>query len=481
MRICSSKSPAARLLSTIALVSAGTACGWIEPSAPDGEVVTPLEAGAGDDAGPDPADAAAPEDPPDATNGDAAAQPDAEAQPDADAPPDGAQSDAEQSEAGEPDGGEADADAGLMAPPDAGCDEDASCTDSATPGCSADDQCAANDYCSQITHACTPRCDAHNGCLGPKLAATNNRILSDGRHVCYAADGASADQYTIYAWDGVAPQPTALGGGAAAQVLSVADGYCYYFAASSLQRARLTGGSPETLQALTSAPRRAWLDATSLWWTVVSGDQLQLFRLARQQGATPEQVHSGPAADSWEASNGAHLFRRFAPSYAKCAIAKAPISDPTSVTVIPMSLSKNCTGAFWADDSRVVFTQFEPVRHYLFRVDLANPAQENTVSLYSVEPLMYQVRGDVVYGQRVVDGSNVPGVPNTVSYWRAPLAGGDGELLFTPTPGTAAFYVEPYDFQNNVHRTYAVMDDLSLLYQHKTEHRLIVRALPAEP
>ena len=84
-------------------------------------------------------------------------------------------------------------------------------------------------------------------------------------------------------------------------------------------------------------------------------------------------------------------------------------------------------------------------------------------------------------GQRVVDGSNVPGVPNTVSYWRAPISGGPGELLFTPTPGTAEFYVEPYDFQNNVYRTYAVLDDLRLIYQHRSEHRLVMRALPAEP
>lgn len=462
-------SPAARLVSIFTLGALSTGCGLIDPTPPDGQVVLPLEAGADDDAVASSDDGGTAEEDDAATEDGDAASDDAATDTDAAAPEADASSDGD---------ADAAAEAGPQAP-DAAC-EGSSCADAGAAGCNADEQCGGSEYCSKRTHACSPRCDAEGTCVGPALAPSNNRVLSDERHVCYAGDGPNAGEYTVFAWDGSSPAPLTLASGAAARVLLVADGYCYFHAGSTLQRAALTGGPAETVQSLATAPLRSWMDAKFLWWSVVTGDQLQLFRLARSAGTTPEQVLSGPASESWEASNSTHLFRRFSPSYAKCAIAMAPITDPSNVTVIPMSLSKNCTCAFWASDESIVFTQFEPVRHYLFRVDLTNPTQEATIMLYSVEPLMYQVRGDWAYGQRVVDGSNVPGVPNTVSYWRAPIDGGDAELLFTPTPGTAEFYVEPYDFQNNVHRTYAVLDDLRLIYQHKTEHRLLVHALPAE-
>lgn len=90
---------------------------------------------------------------------------------------------------------------------------------------------------------------------------------------------------------------------------------------------------------------------------------------------------------------------------------------------------------------------------------------------------MYQVRGSYVYGQTVVDGSGgTPGVPNTVSYSRAGLNGSATERLFTPTPGTASYTVSPFELDDNVHRTFAVLDQ-TIVYQHKREFRLIVAPL----
>lgn len=426
MRACLSSTPRSSLLSLACLGVLGQACGLIDPIPPDAGVVL-VDAGPNEDA-------------------------------DFESP----------------------GDAGATEP---SCDG-AACGDAAIPQCTADGDCAASEYCSQLTQACTARCDQAGTCVGPRLAASNNRIVSDATHVCFAGDGSVPGHYTIFAWDGTAPLPSVLGAGANASALQIADGHCYFHADGVLQRAPVEGGDAEPLQELATLPLRSWLTPGHVWWTIVSGEELRVFRLARADGASVEQVLSGPAAELWESGNSTHLFRRFNPSYAKCAVAMAPIDAPSNATTIPMSFSKNCTGAFWASEESILFTQFEPVHHYPFRVDLANPGQEVVLGMASVETLMYQVRGNWLYGQRVVDGSGVSGVPNTVSYLRVPLSGGadvSAELLFTPTPGSAEFYVEPYDFKHNVQRTFAVLDGPRLVYQHKRERRLLTHALPPEP
>jgi hypothetical protein len=160
----------------------------------------------------------------------------------------------------------------------------------------------------------------------------------------------------------------------------------------------------------------------------------------------------------------------------------APLTHLADETVIPMTFSRECRGAMWSDEESVVFVEFEPVRHHLFRVQLDNLAVSTQVKVSSTELLMYQVRGNFVYGQRVRDGSGgVPGARNIVSYMRARVDGADtlGEVVLSPTPGVAAFKVLPVD-GDNVYRTFAVLDQ-RLVYQHLTEFRLIVQPLPAEP
>jgi hypothetical protein len=154
----------------------------------------------------------------------------------------------------------------------------------------------------------------------------------------------------------------------------------------------------------------------------------------------------------------------------------APIDDLASETTIPMSFSRNCSGAFWANEESLLFTQFEPVHYYPFRVDLSNLGLETTIRLHSQELMMYQVRGGWVYAQSVVDGSSVVGVPNTVSYQRAGLNGSATERLFTPTPGSANYSVSPFEIDDNVQRTFAVLDG-RLVYQHQRELRLVVAPL----
>lgn len=474
MRARLSRGSVSRLLSLACAGALTPACGLITPIPPDARVV-PVESGVDDAmAPPDDAGPSA-----DADVGDAG--PSGEADADAAGP----SVDADVGDASP--SGEADADAG----PSVDADGDAAPSADAAPpgdanatGCATDEQCSPAEYCSRLSQRCAPRCDAEGTCVGPGIAARNNRIVTDGMHVCYAGDGPEAGQYTIFAWDGASATARALASGQNALALQIADGHCYFHADGALQRALVTGGAPETVQPLASAPTRSWLTAGHVWCAVVSGEESQLFRLPRRAGAVPEQVVSGPAAELWEVGNSTQLFRRFNPSYAKCAIAVAPIDDPSNFTTIPMSFSKNCTGALWASEESIVFTQFEPVHHYPFRVDLNNPGKEVIISLSSVETLMYQVRGGWLYGQRVIDGSSVPGVNNTVSYLRVPISGGAevaSELLFMPTPGSAAFYVEPASFKDNVHRTFAVLDGPRLVYQHKRESRLLTHALPAEP
>jgi hypothetical protein len=206
---------------------------------------------------------------------------------------------------------------------------------------------------------------------------------------------------------------------------------------------------------------------------------LDVYRLRRAPDAHAELVASVPSTSLWEGGNSTHLFRRFKPTFASCAVVMAPIDDLSAETTIPMSFSKNCSGALWADEQSILFTQFEPVHYYPFRVDLANPGVETTIRLHSQELLMYQVRGDWVYAQSVVDGASVVGVPNTVSYQRARLNGDPTERLFTPTPGTANYTVSPFALDDNVYRTFAVLDQ-RIVYQHLHEFRLIVAPLAAD-
>jgi hypothetical protein len=372
-------------------------------------------------------------------------------------------------------------DAGTSRDEDAARDAAADLADAeaGAAACASDAECAADEYCSRVNGACQPRCDAQDGCIGPTIAASNNRIASDGQHICYADDGpvAGGPEYVVRSWDGSARSARALAHRRDARVLLVADGYCY-FAAPSLERAPLVGGPSEPVQALTEAPRRAWLSADSVWWSAPRGDQLELYRLRRTPGAQAELVASGPPEKLWEGANSTHLFRREKPTFASCALIMAPIADLTQETSIPMSFSKNCSGALWVSEQSVLFTQFEPVHYYPFSVDLANLGVETTVRLHSQELLMYQVREPWVYGQSVVDGSSVVGVPNTVSYQRARLNGDPTERLFTPTPGTASYTVSPFALDDNVFRTFAVLDG-KLVYQHRREFRLISVALDA--
>jgi hypothetical protein len=347
--------------------------------------------------------------------------------------------------------------------------------DAGTAACHDDADCPASAYCSLVSQRCEQRCDATNGCIGPTIAADNNRIATDGTHVCYADDDREQGSYVIRAWDGSASEPTTIGRGANARVLLVADGYCY-FSAPSLSRAPLAGGPAEPLGALENAPRRAWLTADFVWWAAPRGELLDIYRRARGADAESELVASVPGTNLWEAGNSRYLFRRFKPTFASCAVVMAPIDELASETTIPMSFSKNCSGALWASEDSILFTQFEPVHYYPFRVDLANPSVETTLRLHSQELLMYQVRGAWIYGQSVVDGASVVGVPNTVSYQRAGLDGSATERLFTPTPGTAAYTVNPFELDDNVYRTFAVLEQ-QLVYQHLREFRLIVAPL----
>jgi hypothetical protein len=343
--------------------------------------------------------------------------------------------------------------------------------------CTGDHTCSESEYCSIVSHSCSARCDALNGCIGPKIAASNNRIATDGEHICFADDNVDADgpRYVVRSWDGVAPQARTIARVGDARVLLVADGYCY-FSSPSLERAPLAGGLSERVQALSSAPRRTWLTTDYVWWAAPRDDLLDVYRLRRLPATQAELVASVPAANLWEGGNSTYLFRRFKPTFASCAIVMAPIADLTAETTIPMSFSKNCSGAFWANEQSVLFTQFEPVHYYPFRVDLDNPGVETTIRLHSQELLMYQVRGSFVYAQSVVDGSSVVGIPNTVSYQRAGLNGSGTERLFTPTPGTASYTISPFEIDDNVQRTFAVLEE-KLVYQHMHEYRLVVAPL----
>lgn len=371
-------------------------------------------------------------------------------------------------DAGAPrDGGLPSHDSGAALPHDAGASAD----------CGGDLGCAASEYCSLATQRCRARCSA-DGCVGPTFAASNNRIVSDGDQLCYADDDGvdGGNGYLVRSWDGQARTATTLARGSAElRVVLVADGYCYY-ATPSLERVPLAGGPSEPLQALEKAPRRAWLTDAFVWWTAPRGEQLEVYRLARDGDAESELVATVPTTNLWEAGNERYLFRRFKPTFASCALVMAPIDDLSAETTIPMSFSKNCSGALWANDESIVFTQFEPVHYYPFRVDLANLGVETTLRLHSQELMMYQVRGAFIYAQSVVDGSSVVGVPNTVSYQRAGLDGGPTERLFTPTPGTAVYSVNPFEIDDNVQRTFAVLDG-RVVYERREESRLIAAPL----
>lgn len=372
------------------------------------------------------------------------------------------------------DGGLLADDGGATLSHDAGPSAD---SDGGRAACGGDLGCAASQYCSRETQRCRARCSA-DGCIGPTFAASNNRIVSDGEQLCYADDDGvdGGNGYALRSWDGRSRTATTLAkGGADLRVVLVADGYCYY-AAPSLARVSLTGGPSEPLQALEKAPRRAWLSDEFVWWSAPHGDQLQIYRLARDGDAASELVAMVPADKLWEAGNDSYLFRRFKPTFASCAVVMAPIDDLSAETTIPMSFSKNCSGALWASDESIVFTQFEPVHYYPFRVDLANLGVETTLRLHSQELMMYQVRGSYIYAQSVVDGSSVVGIPNTVSYQRAGIDGSPTERLFTPTPGTAVYSVEPFEIDDNVQRTFAVLDG-RVVYEQRSEARLIAAPL----
>jgi hypothetical protein len=181
---------------------------------------------------------------------------------------------------------------------DAGSAEDASATedadaveDAAARGnCEHDRECAPSEYCARAGQGCRTRCDERHVCVGPTIAATNNRVVSDGMRVCYADDGDLPDghAYALKVWDGIAAQATTLTVATDARALLLDDGYCYFHAAAAIRRAPLNGGCVELVREVSTPPQRIWASPEGVSWSETQAGQVTTYRLPRTPNAQAE-------------------------------------------------------------------------------------------------------------------------------------------------------------------------------------------------
>lgn len=173
--------------------------------------------------------------------------------------------------------------------------------------CEADWECGATDYCSRLSQRCTPRCQG-DGCVGPSFARDNDRLISDGRRVCFADDSDVPGEYALRLWDGSDAQASTLTRAMGARALFLDDGYCYFHAADALRRAALNGGCVELVQAMAAPPTRIWRDGEHVFWIAGEGAEQQTLRIAGAQNAKPETATSADSAPaSFNAAASVHL------------------------------------------------------------------------------------------------------------------------------------------------------------------------------
>lgn len=306
--------------------------------------------------------------------------------------------------------------------------------------------------------------------MGPPVSTTLG-MASDGAHVCFAgpqpdpASGALA----IWSWDASAAPPRLLGSAAGLKALLVADGFCY-FAGDTLKRAGLRGGAEETVHAGTAAPRRVWLGPHHVWWTIPSGEELEVWRAPRRSSCSPVQLALVGAEQDWEAASRTRLFRRARGSRA-CDIVSAPIWDLADESVTRMTYSWSCSGELAADARGLFFNQYSGSSYQLHRLDFARGAQQIDTGLSSTDygPVRYLLRGDWIYAARVENPA--PGNVYPVTFHRKPKR--------LDEPPTEQLYVASAGTPNTRAMQFAVLGD-ALVFVTR-EGRLAVQTIAPPP
>jgi hypothetical protein len=252
-------------------------------------------------------------------------------------------------------------------------------------------------------------------------------------------------------------------------VLLAADGFCY-FAAPDLRRSAWSGCGEQLVHAATVAPKRAWLSASYVWWTLPSDAGLAIWRVGRNaQPPAPELFALVAADQDWEAGTDSQLFRRVRGSRA-CSIVSAPVDDLAQESVTRMTYSWSCSGDLLADDQSLFFNQYSGSSYQLYRIDFADPSQQIYTGLSSTDyaPVRYVLNGAWVYAQRVGDPV---GIRYPVTLFRKPKRSEAApEQLFAAEPGLV-------NFRSTL---FAVLGD-SLVFASYREPRLVVKAIAPHP